>query len=422
MSQIPELADLRMPLQTIKLATHDFSEKYYIGKGGFGRVYKGQLSHPRDQAVAVKRLDENICGQGRKEFLMEIRMLASYKHPNIVSLIGFCDEDSEKALIYKHEANGSLDKHLADTDLTWEQRLRICLDAARGLKYLHEDVGTGHRVIHRDIKSSNILLDHDWKAKIADFGLSKIGLKNQGFSFLVSSGVGTYGYVDPQYMKTGLITKESDVYAFGVVLFEVLCGRPSVSEYRDNRKFLSTLVKLHYENRNLEEILFLNLRGHMKPYSVEAFSRIAYRCLNEDRRHRPTMGIVVKELEAALNHQVGGQLDLVDGVVRIMPCELKIESMVQIGLIKIRRSAVSNNNALVGRCGQDEVDQGALDVHGAKFFDSYGVVCELRTIRNNLLVYLEFRVLDFIFTDVDEIGFGCRCSSSDSDVDDGDDS
>ncbi|MFS7957892.1 putative protein kinase RLK-Pelle-CrRLK1L-1 family [Helianthus anomalus] len=152
-------------------------------------------------------------------------MLDSCKHKNLVSLIGFVSEDTERILVYKKEDNGSLDKHLGSTDLTWEQRLRICLGAARGLEYLHSSVGTEHRVLHCDLKSSNILLDANFEAKISDFGLSKIGPKNMPHTFLATAPCGTLGYVDPEYAISGVLTKESDVYSFGVVLFEVLCGR-----------------------------------------------------------------------------------------------------------------------------------------------------------------------------------------------------
>ncbi|PWA56267.1 jacalin-like lectin domain-containing protein [Artemisia annua] len=243
MSEFLEQNQLKLPLDDIKSATNNFSSENNIGKGGFGLVYKGQLP-PSGTMVAVKRLDSKISGQGQTEFLKEIFMLARYKHDNIVSLFGFSDEDGEKVLVYKHEDNGSLDNHLASTDLTWAQRLRICLGAARGLNYLHSSVGEGHRVIHRDIKSSNILLDADWEAKISDFGLSKEGIKNVQYTFVVTALCGTLGYVDPMYQETGILTKESDVYSFGIVLFEVLCGRLAlIMEYEVPRRFLSQLVQ-----------------------------------------------------------------------------------------------------------------------------------------------------------------------------------
>nr|GFC88703.1 probable receptor-like protein kinase At5g59700 [Tanacetum cinerariifolium] len=161
--------------------------KLLLNLGGFGRVYKGQLriSSSKTTNVAVKRLDVK-GGQGQHEFLMEIVMLSSYKHDNLVSLVGFSEEGDEKIIVYAHEVRGSLDKYLT-TDLTWVQRLQICLGAARGLNYLHSGVGEGHRVLHRDIKSSNILLDENWEAKVSDFGLSKIGPTNQEFTFLVTN-------------------------------------------------------------------------------------------------------------------------------------------------------------------------------------------------------------------------------------------
>ncbi|XP_022006296.2 probable serine/threonine-protein kinase PBL28 isoform X1 [Helianthus annuus] len=309
MSHLQELDHLRIPFDDIKSATNNFSHQNFLGQGGFGRVYKGQLpstdSSEPGTTVAVKRLDVKLGGQGEHEFLTEILMLASYKHDNLVSLIGFSEDSNEKVLVYKYEVNGSLDKHLASIDLTWAQRLRICLGAAQGLEYLHEGVGAGHRVLHRDIKSSNVLLDAYWEAKISDFGLSKIGPTNQPFTFLVTNACGTFGYLDPLYLATGVLTKESDVYSFGVVLFEVLCGRPAmIVKHEDERRFLSHLVKLHQEKGTLHQIIIPNLLEQMKPYSLEVFSNIAFQCLNEDRKQRPTMGLVVKELEKALEHQL----------------------------------------------------------------------------------------------------------------------
>ncbi|XP_024992578.1 receptor-like protein kinase ANXUR2 [Cynara cardunculus var. scolymus] len=235
---------------------------------------------------------------------MEIFMLASYKHDNLVTLIGFTDEGGEKIIVYKHEARGSLDKYLANKDLTWSQRLQICLGAARGLVYLHSGAGLGHRVLHRDIKSSNILLDVNWEAKISDFGLSKIGPTNQAHTFLVTKACGTIGYVDPQYVKTGTLSKESDVYSFGVVLFEVLCGRFAfVGEYEDERRFLVGLVKHHEGSKTLDKIILPNLQEQMKPDSLDAFLRIALQCLNEQKKYRPTMRSIVQELEIALQLQ-----------------------------------------------------------------------------------------------------------------------
>ncbi|GJS98433.1 putative jacalin-like lectin domain-containing protein [Tanacetum coccineum] len=311
MTEFQKLANnpLKIRLEDIKLATNNFAEDNSIGKGGFGRVYKGQLkstSGEPDTDVAVKMLDV-IYGQGEHEFGTEIHLLNSYKHNNIVSLVGFCDEEGKKALVYKYEVHGSLDRHLANTaDLTWEQRLRICLGAAHGLEYLHgsEEAG-GHRVIHRDIKSSNILLDANWEAKISDFGLAKLGLTGQEISVMYTNQAGTAGYVDPQYHKTGMLTKESDVFSFGVVMFEVLSGRPGFVDCRDERSFLYTWAKTCYEAGELDKLIIPNLLKQMNSLSLEKFSSIAFECLNDDRKKRPKMTYIVQELKAALELQVG---------------------------------------------------------------------------------------------------------------------
>ncbi|KAF5799959.1 putative protein kinase RLK-Pelle-CrRLK1L-1 family [Helianthus annuus] len=319
MASIPELDHLKIPLEDIKLATNNFSDSNFIGQGGFGRVYKGQLplsafaastttsrsTNPtaRPATIAVKRLDVK-GGQGQHEFLMEIAMLSSYKHDNLVSLVGFSEEGDEKIIVYEHEVRGSLDKYLA-TDLTWVQRLQICLGAARGLNYLHDGVGEGHRVLHRDIKSSNILLDENWEAKVSDFGLSKIGPTNQEFTFLVTTAAGTFGYVDPIYITTGVLTKESDVYSFGVVLFEVLCGRLAmIGKYEDERRFLAHLARLRYEEGKLDEIIIPSIRKQIKPNSLQTFSRIAYQCLKLERKQRPTMATIMEQLQISLEFQI----------------------------------------------------------------------------------------------------------------------
>ncbi|PWA53813.1 jacalin-like lectin domain-containing protein [Artemisia annua] len=169
-------------------------------------------------------------------------------------------------------------------------------------------LGPQHRVLHRDIKSSNILLDENWEAKISDFGLSKIGPANVDYTFLVSSPCGTMGYVDPQYVKTGVLTKESDVYSFGVVLFEILCGRPTiVNRYEDERRSLASLAQQYFEQNRLHDIIHPNLKNEMKQDSLYIFSMLAYECLKDKRSERPTMASIVRQLEKALKVQVSSK-------------------------------------------------------------------------------------------------------------------
>ncbi|KAJ9537569.1 hypothetical protein OSB04_030302 [Centaurea solstitialis] len=225
MAFFDEFQHLKIELEEIQLATENFADNKAIGVGGFGKVYKGEICHSKGKSMAAfKRLDSRL-GQGNSEFWKEIVMLSRYTHENLVSLLGYCDEGGEKILVYEYASRGSLDRHLSAATLTWIQRLKICLGVARALRYLHDPDGTQQRVIHRDIKSANILLDENWNAKVSDLGLSKIGPANQQHTALISNVAGTPGYLDPLYLKMGLLTKESDVYSFGVVLFEALCGR-----------------------------------------------------------------------------------------------------------------------------------------------------------------------------------------------------
>ncbi|GJY41665.1 protein kinase, ATP binding site-containing protein, partial [Tanacetum coccineum] len=301
---------LKVELQAIKSATNGFDDSHCIGKGGFGKVYKGELVHSKGQSVvAIKRLDRAF-GQGDPEFWKEIIMLSLYRHDNIVSLLGFCDDCGEKILVYDYASKRSLDLYLNDKDLTWVQRLEICIGAARGLAYLHNPGQTQQRVLHRDIKSSNILLDENWNARIADLGLSKFGSANQRYTFLVSNGVGTIGYCDPLYLETGLLTKESDVYSYGVVLFEILCGRLCISYKHDER--LTALVRECYKQNTIAEIVYGNIKDEINPQSLKAFTTIAYQCLNLDQEQRPLMTEVVKELESALICQITISFELLE--------------------------------------------------------------------------------------------------------------
>nr|XP_043638337.1 sterol 3-beta-glucosyltransferase UGT80A2-like [Erigeron canadensis] len=306
MTFIKEFQHLKISLQVIESATDNFTEINCIGSGGFGKVYKGEiLLSGVLNMVAIKRLDKSL-EQGATEFWQEILMLSQYKHENIVSLIGFCDEGGENILVYEYLSNKSLDLYLNSVDLSWYQRLSICLGAAMGLQYLHEPVeGSQQRVLHRDIRSANILLDQNWRPKIADFGLSKLGPANQQFTFLISNAVGTMGYCDPLYVQTSFLTKESDVYSFGVVLFEVLCGRPCVlPNYDDIRRNLAALSRKCYDEKKMDTIIHIGLQDNISPKCLERFSAIAYQCLQLDRAARPTMGRIVQELTSTLTYQL----------------------------------------------------------------------------------------------------------------------
>ncbi|KAL7619096.1 hypothetical protein Lser_V15G03324 [Lactuca serriola] len=321
MFQMKQPNILKFPLHTIKSCTQDFNERNIIGKGGYGRVYNGILTwgdHVNEH-VAVKPLDVTN-GHGNKEFHTELTMLSQYQHNNIVTLLGFCDDNKEMILVYEYASHGSLDTHLRNPSagLSWPQLLKICIDVASALDYLHNQVAEKHRIIHRDIKSANILLDQNWNAKLGDLGLPRIGLANQQNTIVITNPAGTHGYCDPQYERTCSLTKESDVYSFGVVLFEVLCGTLAcVLSYHDERRFLHRFAPTCYKNGELDKIIHPKVRKDIKPKVLRKFSGIVMRCLHETRKERPTIVEVASQLKKAMKMQVSDIL--YDVLTRTLP-------------------------------------------------------------------------------------------------------
>ncbi|KAH6791923.1 hypothetical protein C2S52_002400 [Perilla frutescens var. hirtella] len=284
----------------IKTATRNFDSNFIIGKGGFGNVYKG-LVDKGAITVAIKRLHHS-SNQGAREFLTEIEMLSTLRHLHLVPLIGYCDDGGEMILVYDYMANGTLCDHLYNSGnppLTWKQRLQICMGAAKGLHYLHN--GAEHTVIHRDVKSTNILLDEAWEAKISDFGLSKMGKSNDSFTHISTNVKGTFGYLDPKYLLTHQLTRKSDVYAFGVVLCEVLSGRAAVDVRLDEEQHsLAGWARYCIREGQADRLIDPNLMGQISEACFKVFVGIAGRCIHTKSLERPTMADVVMGLELAL--------------------------------------------------------------------------------------------------------------------------
>ncbi|CAN4103174.1 unnamed protein product [Withania somnifera] len=287
----------RFSYNELKIITLDFSTK--LGEGGFGSVYEGTLSN--GNKIAVKCLSG--LGQVKDSFLTEVKIVGSIHHVNLVKLIGFCAEKDHRVLIYEYMVNGSLDRWIyhekQENGLTWLTRQRIISDIAKGLAYLHHECS--HKIIHLDIKPHNILLDQNFNAKVSDFGLSKLIEKDK--SKVVTQMRGTPGYLAPEWLRS-VITEKVDVYAFGIVLLEVLCGRKNLdwSQADEDDAHLLSVFRRKAEKEQLMDMVDKNNEDmQLHREAVTEMMSLAAWCLQGDFNKRPSMSLVVKVLEGLVS-------------------------------------------------------------------------------------------------------------------------
>nr|CAB3453270.1 unnamed protein product [Digitaria exilis] len=306
-------------LKEMEEATNMFSDRNLIGKGGFGRVYRGVLKDgQRDsnrsefrldaKIVAIKKMDLPTSKQadGEREFRVEIDILSRLDHPNLVTLIGYCADGKHRFVVYEFMPKGNLQDILngiGEVKMDWPLRLRIALGAARALAYLHSSTAVGVPVVHRDFKSSNILLTEHFEAKISDFGLAKLMQQDQDLH-TTTRVLGTFGYFDPEYALTGKLTLQSDVYAFGVVLLELLTGRRAIdlSQGPQEQNLIVGIHQVVGDRKKLRRVVDRDMaKGSYTVESVSMFAALAARCVCFDGAARPSMPDCVKELQFIIN-------------------------------------------------------------------------------------------------------------------------
>ncbi|KAI3971806.1 hypothetical protein MKW92_013434 [Papaver armeniacum] len=301
LSGLPEFSHLGwghwFTLRDLELATGRFSKDNVLGEGGYGVVYRGNLIN--GTPVAVKKLLNNL-GQAEKEFRVEVEAIGHVRHKNLVRLLGYCVEGTHRILVYEYVNNGNLEQWLHGAMrqhgyLTWEARMKVLLGTAKALAYLHEAIEP--KVVHRDIKSSNILIDDNFNSKVSDFGLAK--LLGAGKSHITTRVMGTFGYVAPEYANTGLLNEKSDVYSFGVVVLEAITGRDPVDYGRPaNEVNMVDWLKMMVGSRRSEEVVDPNIETKPSTRALKRALLTALRCVDPDSDKRPKMSQVVRMLES----------------------------------------------------------------------------------------------------------------------------
>lgn len=300
---LPELSHLGwghwFTLRDLEYATNRFAKSNVLGEGGYGVVYKGRLVNGTE--IAVKKILNNV-GQAEKEFRVEVEAIGHVRHKNLVRLLGYCVEGIHRMLVYEYVNNGNLEQWLHGMNqhgvLSWENRMKILLGTAKALAYLHEAIDP--KVVHRDIKSSNILIDDEFNSKVSDFGLAK--LLNSDKSHINTRVMGTYGYVAPEYANSGMLNEKSDIYSFGVVLLECVTARDPVDYTKPADEVnLIEWLKMMVTSKRAEEVVDPNLEVKPPKRALKRAILVGFKCVDPDADKRPKMSHVVQMLEAVQN-------------------------------------------------------------------------------------------------------------------------
>ncbi|MBA0802163.1 hypothetical protein Gohar_012487, partial [Gossypium harknessii] len=357
---IPELYEAKahnlrvFSFSELKQATRDFNLLHKIGEGGFGSVYKGTIRPAGGKGepfeVAIKKLNKNGLQQlcqlflparflspvnekhGHKQWVAEVQFLGVVEHPNLVKLIGYCAVDGERGiqrlLVYEFMQNKSLEDHLfrrAFSPLRWKTRLQIILGTAQGLAYLHE--GLEVQIIYRDFKASNVLLDEKLNPKLSDFGLAREG-PMAGRTHVSTAVVGTYGYAAPDYIETGHLTDKSDVWSFGVVLYEMLSGRRSLERGRPKaeQKLLDWVKQFPPDSKKFSLIMDPRLENQYSISAAREIAKLADTCLLKSPKQRPKMSEVVERVKRIIQVSGEGSAEEMESHPEASESEIKAEA------------------------------------------------------------------------------------------------
>uniref|UniRef100_J3L6G5 non-specific serine/threonine protein kinase n=2 Tax=Oryza brachyantha TaxID=4533 RepID=J3L6G5_ORYBR len=289
---------MKFPFSEIQAATSDFSNENLLGEGGFGHVYKGQL---KDGQVIAAKLRKEASSQGYTEFFSEVQVLSFARHRNIVMLLGYCCKESYNILVYEYICNKSLEWHLFDKDaslLEWHKRHAIALGIAKGLRFLHEECRAGP-IIHRDLRPSNVLLTHDFVPMLGDFGLAKWKASNSSIHTRI---LGQTGFLAPEYAEYGIVSVRTDVYAFGIVLFQLISGRRVLDERGGQCTHILQWAEPLVESLALHELIDERIAETYDTYGLYHLARAAYLCVRTNPEQRPSMGDVVRLIESENEH------------------------------------------------------------------------------------------------------------------------